>query len=391
MKRIKLFLTLTFLITKFFVNAQTNSLQLNPNIILPKDSIESKILTNSLNDFLISAQKPNEENKFIFESEKIETFILLDEIKGIEKSEKYKDNLFYKPYLTNVVPLKDNHYLIQVSYIGTNESIAYLRTSFEFIAHKTNNSFVFSSPLLRNTKNWKVEKIGNDIFHYQQTINKDKIKEYNQLVTSFDLKLKSKNKITDFYCADNIIELEKLIGVEYKSDYNGRTESVWSSSFGDRKLIVFGNNNANFNDFDPHDLWHDRMFMVVPRAKYNKVFDEGCAHLYGGSWGLTWNEIWKMFTERVSSDKNKNWSEEFGKFQNFGDSPQKHLRPEYIISALIVKKVEKEQGFDKVLELITSGPYEKNNIKYFETLEKVTGITKTNFNSEVWKLINNEK
>ena len=391
MKRIKLFLTLTFLITKFFVNAQTNSLQLNPNIILPKDSIESKILTNSLNDFLISAQKPNEENKFIFESEKIETFILLDEIKGIEKSEKYKDNLFYKPYLTNVVPLKDNQYLIQVSYIGTNESIAYLRTSFEFIAHKTNNSFVFSSPLLRNTKNWKVEKIGNDIFHYQQTINKDKIKEYNKLVTSFDFKLKSKNKITDFYCADNIIELEKLIGVEYKSDYNGRTESVWSSSFGDRKLIVFGNNNANFNDFDPHDLWHDRMFMVVPRAKYNKVFDEGCAHLYGGSWGLTWNEIWKMFTERVSSDKNKNWSEEFGKFQNFGDSPQKHLRPEYIISALIVKKVEKEQGFDKVLELITSGPYEKNNIKYFETLEKVTGITKTNFNSEVWKLINNEK
>ncbi len=151
--------TLTLLITTLFVNAQNNSLQLNSNIVLPKDSIENKNLTNSLNDFLISAQQPNEENKFVFESEKIETFILLDEIKGIEKSGKYKDDFFYKPYLTNVVPLKDNGYLIQVSYIGTNENIAFLRASFEFIAHKSNNSYVFSSPLLRNTQNWKVEKV----------------------------------------------------------------------------------------------------------------------------------------------------------------------------------------------------------------------------------------
>jgi len=57
-----------------------------------KDSIESKSLTSSLNDFLISAQKPNKENKFVFESEAIETFILLDEINGIEKSGKFKDD-----------------------------------------------------------------------------------------------------------------------------------------------------------------------------------------------------------------------------------------------------------------------------------------------------------
>ena len=81
----KLIYTLTLFFTALCVNAQTNSLQLNQNIVLPKDSIESKNLTTSLNDFLLSAQKPNEENKFILESEKIETFILLDEINGIEK------------------------------------------------------------------------------------------------------------------------------------------------------------------------------------------------------------------------------------------------------------------------------------------------------------------
>ena len=155
---IKTFATLTFLFATLCVKAQTNPVKLNPNIILPKDSIESKLLVSSLNDFLAAAQKPNEENKLVVETEKVETFILLDEVNGIEKSGKFKDDYFYKPYLTNVVALKDNQYLLQVSYIGTNENTSYLRTSFEFIAHKINNAFQYSSPLLRNTKNWKIEK-----------------------------------------------------------------------------------------------------------------------------------------------------------------------------------------------------------------------------------------
>src|SRR5258708_26080409 len=145
---------LTFLFATLYVNAQTNLLRVNQHIILPKDSIESKPLISSLNEFLISEQKPNGENKLVWEAEKVETFILLDEIRGIEKSGKFKDDYFYKPYLTNVVPLKDNQYIIQVSFIGTNENVALLRTSFEFIAHKKDNSFLFSSPLSRNTKNW---------------------------------------------------------------------------------------------------------------------------------------------------------------------------------------------------------------------------------------------
>ena len=386
----KLIITTALLFATLFANAQTNSLRLNPNIVLPKDSIESKLLTTSLNDFLLAAQKPNEENKFVFEGEKIETFIQLDEINGIEKSGKFKDDYFYKPYLTNVVLLKDNNYLIQISYIGTSENTALLRASFEFIAHKTNNTFEFSSPLLKNTKNWKVEKVGNNIFHYQNTINKNKVKEFNKLTSSFDNKLKSTNKITDYYLCDNIIELGKLIGVEYKSDYNGRSESVWSSSFGDRKLVVFGNNNSSFNEFDPHDLFHDRLSVVIPRSKVNKPVDEGCAYLYGGSWGFTWKEIFKAFKEQIASNKNTNWKEiketpisfKTGNFTNQAD---------YIVNALLVKKIEKEKGFAGVWELLNVGPFEKGNEKYYQTLEKLTGITKANYNEKIWELINNEK
>lgn len=352
--------------------------------------MESKRLIASLDNFLLAAQKPNDDNKFVFEGEKIETFILLDEINGIEKSGKFKDDFFYKPYLTNVILLKSNDYLIQVSYIGVNENVPMLRASFEFIAHKTNNSFAFSSPLLQNTKNWKVEKAGNNIFHYQNTINKEKVKEFNKLASSFDLKLKSVNKITDYYCCDNIVELQKLIGVGYKSDYNGETESVWNSTLGDRKLIVFGNNNSRFNEFDPHDLWHDRLSLVIPRSKVNKPVDEGCAYMYGGSWGLSWKEIFKEFKEQIASDKNINWAEikenpvSF-KTKNFPNSA------DYIVNALLVKKIEKEKGFAGVWELLNVGPFEKGNAKYYATLEKLTGITKVNYNEKVWELINNEK
>jgi hypothetical protein len=52
------------------------------------------------------------------------------------------------------------------------KNVAILRASFEFIAHKANNAFAFSSPFLYEYKKLKVEKIGNNIFFHQNTINK---------------------------------------------------------------------------------------------------------------------------------------------------------------------------------------------------------------------------
>jgi hypothetical protein len=381
--------TILFLVT-FFVHSQTNYLQINPNIVLPKDSITSKSLMASLNEFLLAAQKSNEENKFVFENEKVETSIQLDELNGIEKSGKFKDDYFYKPYLTNVVLLKDNTYLIQVSYIGTNEKTALLRASFEFIAHKSDTNFTFSSPLIRNTKNWKVEKAGNNIFHYQNTINKNKVKEFTKLTTLFDTKLKVPNKITDYYLCDNFVDLQKRIGIDYKSDYNGQAENSSSATFGDRKLILFGNNNTSFDEFDTHDLFHDRLSLVISRNKVNKPVDEGCAYLYGGSWGFSWKEIFKVFKEKIASNKNTNWIEiketplsfKTGNFPNQADN---------IVNALLVQKIEKDKGFAGVWEFLNVGPFEKGNEKYYQTLEKLTGITKANYNEKIWELVNNER
>lgn len=235
-------------------NAQTNQLRINPQIVLPKDSAEAKLLTSALTTFLLKARKQNEGNDLVLTEAKVETYILLDEINGIEKSVKEKDDYFYKPYLNNVVSLEDNRYLIQVSYIGFKDSTALLRAMFELIAHKTSTGYLFSSTLLRNTHHWKTTRIGNMNFHYLNTLNKKKAANISKLSASFDAKLKSANTQTDYYCCGNLTEVQKLIGVLYKSDYNGRKSGVWSSIADNRKLLVMGNKNEHFDIYDEHDL-----------------------------------------------------------------------------------------------------------------------------------------
>jgi len=122
----------------------------------------------------------------------------------------------------------------------------------------------------------------------------------------------------------------------------------------------------------------------------NRPVDEGYAYLYGGSWGFTWKEIFKAFKEQIASNKSTNWTEiketptsfKTGNYSNQAD---------YIVNALLVKKIERERGFAGVWELLMVGPYEKGNEKYYKTLEKLTGITKASYNGKIWELINSEE
>ena len=387
---LKTCITLALLTATLVLPSQNELLKINLGIVLPKDSADSKSLRSSLNSFLVMARGDNEENKLVLESEKIETYILLDEFRDIEKNSKLKDEHFYSPYLINCMPIENEQYLLQVAYIGLQENVPILRASFEIVAHKTKEGYVFSSPLIRNTKNWKVQTMGNVQFHFQNSLNKQKANEYQRYETLFDKKLKSLNKTTVFYCCANISELQKLVGVNYKLDYNGRKESVWSSVVGNKKLIVLGNNNASFTDFDPHDTWHERLSLVVPRNKVNKPVDEGCAYLYGGSWGLSWKEIFKEFKLQIASNAATNWMEikekpEYFKTVGYNNSV------DCVVNALLVQKIEKERGFEAVWEFLNIGPVEKGNEKYYSMLEKLSGITKETYNTKVWELIHAEK
>lgn len=388
MKRTVSFLLL--LLSLQLVFSQTNELIINSNVKLPTDSDESTLLITCLNNFLNSKETLNENNTYVLPSERIETFVLLDELYNIQNSKQFNNATFYKPYLTNVINLTGEKYLLQLAYIGVNENTPYLRIAFNLIAHKINKSFLFSSTLIENTKNWKILKVNNVIFHFKETINEENVISYENYIAQFDEKLQLENKISELYVTNNLVELLKVIGIQYKSDYNGRKEGVTSSIFENKKLTIIGINDA-FDDFDPHDLWHNRLSLAVSRKLVNKPVDEACAYLYAGSWGMTWEDILKKFREEVLNKKDNNWLYYKEHQTNFGDSNAEHLMIDYVIDALIIKKIEEEKGFSAVLELLSCGPYEKGNANYYKSLEKLTGITKKSYNKEVWKLIESEK
>lgn len=382
-----------FLFTAFAFG-QTNPLIVPTYVNLPKDTLVTNHLIKSLNGFLSLKENPNKENVFVLNEDLLETSILIDEMKGVEKSGKYKDDNFYKGYLTNVVQLDSANFLIQFSYIGVNENIPIVAASFEVLAKQKEGKFYFLSPMKRNTISWKSEKIGNCTFHFKNALNTKKTSEYVKAVAAFDGKLKATSGQIEWYGCEDLAEILQTIGVKYKLIYNGRAASTFNANENNTTLLVSGAGNADFNDFDPHDLWHERVRNVMSRSVVNKPVDEGCAYLYGGSWGISWEQILKIFKEKVASNPKTDWLSQAlyeGEQINFGESQQKHLMADYVVNALIVEKIEKEKGFSAVIELLSCGKFEKGNENYFKSLEKLTGINKSNFNESVWKLIKQSK
>jgi hypothetical protein len=383
----KQFLIIGLLFITSLSFAQTNSLIIPANVVLPKDTLVAKQLVKSLNGFLSQKESPNKENTYILKEDLLETSILLDEMKGIEKSGKFKDNNFYKGYLTNVVQIDLSNFIIQLSYLGVNENTPILCASFELLAKYKDDKFYFLSPLKRNTFSWQTKKIGNSTFLYKKELNTKVATEYVKDIAFFDKILDAPQGNIVWYGCNDMPEVMQNIGVLYKLEYNGRSVGTINANENNTALLVNGTYNTNFNGFDLHDLWHERARNAIAPNSINKPVDEGCAYLYGGSWGISWSQILKTFKDKVASNPNSDWLSLYDGFYNFGESKEKHLIVSYLINALIVQKIEKEKGFSAVKELLSCGKYEKGSENYFKVLERLTGINKANFNENVWNLI----
>lgn len=383
------FLTAAILATLLFSIglAQTTKLVIPNNIVLPQDSVTKKELIKSINDFLSQIAKPNKENTAVSNKDLLETSVLLDEIKDLEKSSKFKDEHFYKPYLTNVTQFSDSNFLIQLSYIGVNENFPILRASFTLLSDRKGTQFYFHSPLKQNTTSWKVQRINNTNVFYKSTLNQSKAKAYFKMIADYDKKLNAPDEPTDFYCADNFCEVLKLIGVDYKSDYNGYVFNEETAKENNYNLNVNGILSSDFTKFDPHDLWHERLHNVLSVSIINKPVDEGTAYLYGGSWGISWKEILQKFKAYADENPNADWLVLYNDSKNFNEKGKYPLNVDFVINGLLVQKIEKEKGFSSVLELLSCGKKESGNENYFKSLEKISGISKVNFSTSIWSLV----
>lgn len=367
--------------------AQSNSLIVNNGIVLPEDSLESKALLLSVNRFLFAAEK-NSENKWVLPSERIETQILIDEIQGIQKNEEFENNSFFKAHLTNIIPLEESKYAVKVAYIGIGDNTARLRAHFELIAHKSNDRFLISSPLIYNTQNWKTKKLQNHIFHFPYTLDEERIQLITDRIVFYDKKLKNNTGVTNYYlCKDEINPLN-LFGVEYKSDYNGDDLITrYISKENDKALWVV--NESGLYDYNIHDLWHNRLGRVISRREVHRRVDCHIATIYGGIWGLSWEELFPIFIEQFPVSKNVDWLEHKKNKSHFLTQDDRKNYTDDFVGALIIRKIEKEKGFDGVWELLLT-KRTKEEDEYFDVLERLTGITRKNYNKEAYKLIKEE-
>ncbi len=194
----------------------------------------------------------------------------------------------------------------------------------------------------------------------------------------------------EFYICKNVNKVLKLIGINYKSKYNFRINLTLIATENDKNITVENVVKHGKNNFDAHHLWHSVLYTTVDYKILNESVDEGCAYVYGGFGDeLQWNQFVQNFKKFATENPNTDWLDLYNKDKKITLSKKyKRFPIQYAINALFVKKIETEQGFPKVKELLTCGKKEEGNSNYFNALEKVTGITKITFNENVWKLIN---
>jgi len=367
--------------------SQYASFVIPQNVALPRDTVLKNQLLANLNAFLLQVPKPNNENALVLPDALLQTSLLLDEFKGLTKSIKYNDTNFYKCTLTNATPLTDSTFLIQLAYMGAAENKPLLRAAFTIMAQKQGNAFSFYAPLQQNTSNWKQQQFGATTVYFKIAINQEAAKNYFAYIAAFDKKLGVQQAPTKLYVCDNYHEVLQITGVDYKSDYNGHTLGTLNAVENKEELIVNGSLTPQFKNFDPHDMWHSRLHRVLSTAIINKPVDEGTAYLYGGSWGLSWEQILSKFKAFAAANPTANWLALYNESKNFDEKASYPLNVDMVINALIVKKLQHDKGFDAVKQLLSCGVYQKDNANYFKALNTIAGISMENFNTAVWALI----
>jgi hypothetical protein len=364
-------------------NAQT--VIIPKGVILPTDTLVTQQLVNSLNGFLSQIDKPANQNEFVLKEQLLETSALLDEIRGMQQNAKLKDQYFYKCYLNNVVSINNTGYFIQISYLGITGTTPILRAAFTLLATAHQNKFFFQSPLKLQTATWKRKTINHTTYYFADKLNDKDIKAYQKIVHTYNGKLNAPVTPTQFYYCSDFTQVLKLLGVDYKIDYNGLNDNNLTATE-DKVNLVLNGTTSGYYKFDPHDLWHERLRTVLNADVINKPVDEGCAYLYGGSWGLTWPELLLAFKQYINTHPNADWESLYTTSVNYTDG-NKPLKIAYIINALIVAKLEGGNNFIPVMQLLGCGKRENGDTNYFTALEKTTGMKRTGFNAYVWRLI----
>ena len=349
----------------------------------PTDSVSVR-LQAALGAFLQVRDDPAARTAYLWPPATLETLALLDELTGLEQAAG-PPAATYRLYLTNLVRLDSANYLLQLAALGVQDQVPRLRASFALDVKRVGSKFYFYSPLQRQTAAWHTRQVGAVRFHYPTELPQKAAATYAAQAAAFDKKLGNNGQQTDFYLCGNLPTALQIIGLDGKADYQGDARNSLSARQPGRLLVISGDNGPD--QFDPHDLWLQRLRNVMAPNIINKAADEGCAFSYGGSWGIGWPTILGQFRAYAQARLTEDWFANYASAASVSTAAQPPLLVRYVLNALIVEELERTKGFGAVKELVSCGKYEKTNAQYFQTLKRVAGITPANFNATVWKLL----
>ncbi len=382
-----LLLLLVLLYSTCILPAQRVQLRVPPSIQTLRDSVMTKKLIVGINTLLEQVLGPDSIPCTVYDSTVLDNRVLFSEMRGIAKSAKYNDEHFYKPYLANMTQQGDSSYRVQLHFIGIHDTMALLRASYTIDVHVTSDQIRFRSPFATATLDWKQLQIGSFCFHYRNRLNEEEARKYCSTIAAYDTKLGASTSTTDLYCCADLSEALRFCGVDYKSDYSGRTRSSASEELAGRELVLNGICGVEFGPVDPHDLWHARRSRVIPTEKTNKPVEEGFAFIYAGSWGISWPTILDSFKLFAKQHPDADWLWHYNQRTNIASKGGFPLYLDYLINALVVQDIESTKGFAVARELLLCGPYQKGNANYFAALQRLHGVSESEFHHYVQRLL----
>lgn len=331
-------------------------------IELPNDSLLRVRLLGSLDVFLGDARFDLQNSKMVDQDHYSQYFDFFDMLNGVERSRKYNDSSFFKCYLKNVVLQPNGDYKIDLSYYGTSPEMEIInKLNITFLAKENNENFKFFCPFKENSEAWKSKKIGNIDFFYKEKFDKKEAKDFDRYNSSLAKKMAIKPLTFRYYNCKDIQEVYKLLGIDYDISINGEMRSGYFDQ--KNKLFLSGTNSFQYK----HDLTHTYFALKYADSLRNWMGEEGFNICNNDYWGVPGDEIFKLLKDFIQSNQY------FSPLDALkGDEYLKHpILIKYPIAAVLVRKVEKEYGFEKVLELISCGENEENFITKFV---QITGI-----------------
>ncbi|MGO4709263.1 hypothetical protein AB4Y90_09130 [Chryseobacterium sp. 2TAF14] len=381
-----------FLSVSNFIFAQSKVL-INNNLNIVEDTLKRKKITDVLSQYILDKSVPNKDLTIINPKNKLETWLFLDELRNQQNSKIFttKYTLMYE--VISAETTDKSNYTIYLNCYFEDEKIKHSVAKIQIGVQEINNKFLISSTLKKAINNWKSKTLENYTFYSEKIIDEKKLKNFIAKNNQISLNLNEQKLPTKVYCVDGFLNAYKLLGIDYRTGESNIENFLLGIDFAtdsSQSAFIVATQNGKFESFSFGSLWKARINKKYPQNNFYLPVAEGYSYINDGDPFYKWEQIWIHFKNTYSASQKTDWLSLYGHKENFSLASTS-LYLENILNAIIVRKIEKEKGFNSVLELLTCGKFNReDHDNYFKTLERVSGITKSNFNEKIDELITAE-